>query len=92
MAEFNPYQSPTGTSPQGDKPDPYEPVTLAELQARVVELEKLVKGNWFLGPLWKRSLGTFLHWVVGYAAIAMIVGPIWFLFLLIAYYVFDYQF
>lgn len=72
MAEFNPYQSPTGTSPQGDKPDPYEPVTLAELQARVVELERQIKASWFMGPLWKRSFATFAHFILGYAVIGLL--------------------
>lgn len=78
MAEFNPYQSPTGTSPQGDKPDPYEPVTLAELQARVVELERQIKASWFMGPLWKRSLATLLHFFMGYAVVGGVAGAIFF--------------
>lgn len=77
MAEFNPYQSPTGTSPQGDQPDPYEPVTLAELQARVIELERQLKASWFMGPLWKRSFATFAHFFLGYAVVGIVVGGIY---------------
>ena len=56
---------------------------LAELQARVVELERIVKASWFMGPLWKRSLATFVHWFLGYALIGLIVAGVMLLFSLL---------
>ena len=71
-ANLNPYQSPQGTDETGNKPADLEPLTLAELQARVLQLEKQLKGNWFLGPMWKKSLAVIGYFLIGYAMIVAV--------------------
>lgn len=73
-ANLNPYQSPQSTSDQLVKLDAVEKLSVAELQVRVLELERRLNESWFFGPLWKRSLAVFLHWIVGYAVIGLIGG------------------
>ena len=73
-ANLNPYQSPQGTEQLAGQVDPSEQLSLPELQARVLELERRLNESWFFGPLWKRSLAVFLHWVAGYGVIGLVVG------------------
>ena len=71
-ANLNPYQSPQGTDDKVKPSDLVEPMTLAELQARVLQLEKQVKSSWFLGPLWKKSLAVIGYFFIGYALLAAV--------------------
>ncbi len=71
-ANLNPYKSPQGTDDKVKPSDLVEPMTLAELQARGLQLEKQVKSNWFLGPLWKKSLAVVGYFLIGYAMLAVV--------------------
>jgi hypothetical protein len=73
-ANLNPYQSPQGIEQLANKLDSPEQLSLAELQARVLQLERRLNESWFFGPLWKRSLAVFLHWIVGYGVIFIVIG------------------
>ncbi len=74
-ANLNPYQSPQGTSDKEPSPE-QEQLSLAELQARVIRLEKQLQANHLFGPLWKRCLAVFIYFFLAYAVIGAIVGTV----------------
>lgn len=76
-AQLNPYESPQVTDDFA-KPDPQEPLTLAELQASVLQLEERLERSHLFGPLWKRCLTVFIHFIFAYVVISLIaVAVFW---------------
>jgi hypothetical protein len=71
-ANLNPYQSPQVFDPHDSKSLEQAALTMAELQTRVLELERRVNASWFLGSFWKRSFASFGHALVGYVIVAFV--------------------
>lgn len=78
QAHLNPYESPQGTSDRAQKPEPQELLTLAELQARVIQLEEKLKASRLFGPLWKRCLTVFVYFFLGYAIIFLACAAVFY--------------
>jgi hypothetical protein len=71
-ANLNPYQSPQVFDPNDSKSLEQAALTMAELQARVLELERRVNASWFLGSFWKRPFAVYGHLLLGYVVIVAV--------------------
>lgn len=76
-AQLNPYESPQ-VADDFAKPEPQEPLTLAELQARVHQLEERLERSHLFGPLWKRCLTVFVYFFLGYAVVGLIGAAVFY--------------
>jgi len=72
----NPYESPQVNDKQRSLHESQDLRSMAELHARVEELERRLARNWFYGPLWKRVVAVIGHFLLGYAFLFAIVGSV----------------